>query len=243
MLVSGSCSVIREWVQSFHKGPQWVDNKPQGEHGLLWRLKWGDPTPSLWCLFSVPLCSTFSPPPKVLLSVSASCCCILFLWICVIRLCTTHFLFFSSVSTMWLLTPYFLLLHPLFIFCGLQSISTPSIFPHSASYFIPPLPLSPSLPFQLWQRMISPPYWPVCPGCPGQELLLCGGSRGCGWGLGGDLTEMDLIWITRAETPAVCMCRQLGFCVLVCLRAYVRGRDGSGWGQKCRARAMWIILD
>ncbi len=34
-------------AEPFHKGPQWVDNKPRGEHGLLWRLKWGDPTPSL----------------------------------------------------------------------------------------------------------------------------------------------------------------------------------------------------
>lgn len=74
--------------------------------------------------------------------------------------------------------------------CGLQSMSTPPLsLPHSASRFIPSH-LSPSLPLQLWQRMISPPI--LCPGCPGQELQ-CGGSRGGGWGLGGDLREMDLI--------------------------------------------------
>lgn len=32
-------------AELFHKDPQWVDNEPQGEHGPLWRLKWGDPSP------------------------------------------------------------------------------------------------------------------------------------------------------------------------------------------------------
>lgn len=53
----------------------------------------------------------------------------------------------------------------------------------------------------------KPPYTILCARAALDKS--CSVESG-GGGLGGDLREMDLIWITRPETPAVCTCRQPG---------------------------------
>lgn len=110
--------------------------------------------------------------------------------------------------------------------------STPPISPSFCLSFYS----IPSLSLQLWQRMISPPI--LWPGCPGQELQ-CGASRGGGWGLGGDLREMDLIWITRAETPAVRV-GSVCVCVCMCTRAgeMVMGGGKNAGLEQCEL--FWI---
>lgn len=136
-------------AEPFHKGPQWVDNKPRGEHELLWRLKWGDPTPSLSRSLSVPLCSTFSPPPCLSLLSQAQPF-IHFLGVCVISTFSASFHIFLSV--LFLCFCFFfphqdgavqlscLLMCSIcassIYLCGLQSQPLLSL-PHSAFRFIP----------------------------------------------------------------------------------------------------------
>lgn len=229
-------------AEPFHKGPQWVDNKPRGEHELLWRLKWGDPTPSLSRSLSVPLCSTFSPPPCLSLLSQAQPF-IHFLGVCVISTFSASFHIFLSVLFLrfcfffsppgWcsaaFLSPNVLYLCILYLFMW-SAKSTPPISPSFCLSFYS----IPSLSLQLWQRMISSPI--LWPGCPGQELQ-CRASRGGGWGLGGDLREMDLIWITRAETPAV---RVGSVCVWMCTRAgeMVMGGGKNAGLEQCEL--FWI---
>lgn len=246
MLASGSCCVIRVSAEPFHKGPQWVDNKPRGEHELLWRLKWGDPTPSLSRSLSVPLCSTFSPPPFLSL-LSQALPFIHFLGVCV---CYQQILsFFSYISVSSVSTGFFGVFFPhqdcavqlsCLLMCSLCILHLFMWFAKSTPPISPSFCLSfysiPSLSLQLWQRMISPPI--LWPGCPGQELQ-CGASRGGGWGLGGDLREMDLIWITRAETPAVRV-GSVCVCVWMCTRAgeMVMGGGKNAGLEQCEL--FWI---
>lgn len=136
-------------AEPFHKGPQWVDNKPRGEHELLWRLKWGDPTPSLSRSLSVPLCSTFSPPPFLSL-LSQALPFIHFLGVCVISEFSASFHIFLSALFLrfWFFFSHqdcavqlsCLLMCSIcassIYLCGLQSQPLLSL-PHSAFRFIP----------------------------------------------------------------------------------------------------------
>lgn len=144
---------------------------------------------------------------------------------------STFLLFFSPPG--WcsaaFLSPNVLYLCILYLFMW-SAKSTPPISPSFCLSFYS----IPSLSLQLWQRMISSPI--LWPGCPGQELQ-CGASRGGGWGLGGDLREMDLIWITWAETPAV---RVGSVCVWMCTRAgeMVMGGGKNAGLEQCEL--FWI---
>lgn len=123
------------------------------------------------------------------------------------------------------------------LFLFLLGLKACSLSPLSISpSFCLPFHSIPSLSLQLWQRMISSPILSCVPRLPWPRAAVWRG-----WGLGGDLREMDLIWITRAETPAVCMCRQLGFSVCVCMHMCVEemvGGNKNAGLEKCEL--FWI---
>lgn len=164
-------------AESFHKGPQWVDNEPRGEHGLLWRLKWGDPTPSLYrAWLSDSLCSTFSPltiMSRLKVSLFYLCMCyqaflFFMLWPFLMishSIISALFLLFLNQNAYAFYVPFSVLLSYLYFFQPAKWIDFPHFLSLSAFHFIPSH-LSSSIPLQLWQRMISSPILSCVPRLP-----------------------------------------------------------------------------
>lgn len=146
-------------AEPFLKGPQWVDNRPPGKHRLLWRLKWGDPTPSLYCVLAfVPPAPHFLPAQCLAVSISAWCfrsfslcaCYRAFPFMVQLFLIFFSHLFLSAPHLCFLVSYYYYYYYFLssFISSSLQSTSTsilcafPSLCPsfHPISLSISPPP-------------------------------------------------------------------------------------------------------
>lgn len=216
----------------------------------------------LLCLLFVPLCSTFSPPPfffrlKVLLSQSLPHALTPFLCASVIRLsllwrgnfsfsCDTFFSA-SSIVAFFLHQISSLQLSCLLLFSVLLSSFISSILQSTSTFvlFLSLILLSISSHLSPPPAVVEddkPPYTILC----AQAALHKSYSVewwevGAGWGP--QRNEFNLNY--SSWNPQLCVCVgslvSVGLCVHV--HACVCRRDGGGWGQKCRARAMWIILD
>lgn len=209
-----------------------MDNKPRGEHEILWIVN----TKTGWPNNSFAISLTFC-----LSSLHFSHCSLI---ICIVLIDSVNFYCIYSCFSIKAqkCNSWFYLIFSSF-FCCLQSHVPPSlpctISPSVClSYSIPSLSISPPPAVAADDKRPPPLFGPLCLGCPGQELQ-CGGSRGGGWG---PLRNgFNLNYSGRKPQLCVCVCvGSLIFSACVCLCVH---DGGCGWVQKCRARAMWIILD